>query len=385
VAVDRRLARSLIAATGATAMLGVTIGLTMTLLSLVLEERGYGETEIGFSAAVQFLGIMVFSPFAPRIMRRMGLVRPIALSLVVCAICLASFTLFTSYASWLVIRLIFGGAEALLFVASETWINEAVPARLRGRVVALYGTMLAIGFAAGPLIVKATGTADAAPFVVGTILVLAGLLPLAIGMGMAPTIDEAPNKHVLAVFRALPVAAGSAALFGLLDSGLFSLLAVYGLNIGLEKNDAVQLVTALVSGGIVLQIPIGWLADRVDRAHLLAGCAGLATVLLMILPATVGHGFTIHVVLFGIGGLLGAFWILAMILLGQKYSGSDLATGNVGLTIAYGIGSVTGPALCGYAMELWHPHGLVVPLVALTAAFALFAATRGRTRANEGA
>ena len=383
--VDRRLVRSLIAATGATAMLGVTIGLAMVLLSLVLEQRGFGEIEIGLSAAVQFLGIMGFAPLAPRIMRRLGLVRPIALSLVVCAVCLASFTVFTSYASWLVIRLIFGGAEALLFVASETWINEAVPDRLRGRVVALYGTVLAIGFAAGPLIVKATDTADATPFVVGAILVLAGLLPLAIGIGMAPTFDEAPNKHVLAVFAALPVAAGSAALFGLLDGGLYSLLAVYGLNIGLVKDDAVQLVTALVSGGIVLQIPIGWLADRVDRAHLLAGCAGLGTVLLLILPITVGHGMAIHVVLFGIGGLLGAYWILAMILLGQKYSGGDLAAGNVGLTIAYGIGSVTGPALCGYAMELWRPHGLVVPLAILTAAFALFAATRGRTRSNEGA
>ena len=383
--VDRRLVRSLIAATGATAMLGVTIGLAMVLLSLVLEQRGFGEIEIGLSAAVQFLGIMGFAPLAPRIMRRLGLVRPIALSLVVCAVCLASFTVFTSYASWLVIRLIFGGAEALLFVASETWINEAVPDRLRGRVVALYGTVLAIGFAAGPLIVKATDTADATPFVVGAILVLAGLLPLAIGIGMAPTFDEAPNKHVLAVFAALPVAAGSAALFGLLDGGLYSLLAVYGLNIGLVKDDAVQLVTALVSGGIVLQIPIGWLADRVDRAHLLAGCAGLGTVLLLILPITVGHGMAIHVVLFGIGGLLGAYWILAMILLGQKYSGGDLAAGNVGLTIAYGIGSVTGPALCGYAMELWRPHGLVVPLGILTAAFALFAATRGRTRSNEGA
>ena len=383
--VDRRLVRSLIAATGATAMLGVTIGLAMVLLSLVLEQRGFGEIEIGLSAAVQFLGIMGFAPLAPRIMRRLGLVRPIALSLVVCAVCLASFTAFTSYASWLVIRLIFGGAEALLFVASETWINEAVPDRLRGRVVALYGTVLAIGFAAGPLIVKATDTADATPFVVGAILVLAGLLPLAIGIGMAPTFDEAPNKHVLAVFAALPVAAGSAALFGLLDGGLYSLLAVYGLNIGLVKDDAVQLVTALVSGGIVLQIPIGWLADRVDRAHLLAGCAGLGTVLLLILPITVGHGMAIHVVLFGIGGLLGAYWILAMILLGQKYSGGDLAAGNVGLTIAYGIGSVTGPALCGYAMELWRPHGLVVPLAILTAAFALFAATHGRTRSNEGA
>ena len=87
--VDRRLVRSLIAATGATAMLGVTIGLAMIFLSLVLKKQGFGETEIGFSAAVQFLGIMGFAPLAPRIMRRLGLVRPIALSLVVCAACLA--------------------------------------------------------------------------------------------------------------------------------------------------------------------------------------------------------------------------------------------------------------------------------------------------------
>lgn len=380
---DSRLVRGLIAATGATAMLGATISLAMVLLQVVLHHRGFSESEIGFSAAVQFFGIMGFSPLAPWAIRRIGLFRAIAASLVVCALCLAAFPVFTGYAAWLVIRLIFGGAEALLFVASETWINEAVPDRWRGRVVALYGTMLAVGFAAGPLIVEAAGTTDATPFVIGAIVVLAGLLPLAIGLGTVPVFDDAPSKSPLAVFKALPVAAGSAAMFGLLDGGLFGLLAVYGIEIGFTEDDAPRLVTALVVGGILLQIPIGLLADRIDRNLILAGCAVLSTILLLALPMTVGHGFAIHLALVGLGGLLGSFWILAMTLLGQHYSGGDLAAGNVGLTLAYGLGSVAGPVICGYAMEIWRPHGLVMPLAVMTALFGIFAATRRRGIKNQ--
>jgi MFS family permease len=378
VTVDKNLVRGLVAATGATAMLGATIGLAMVLLSLVLEQRGFSEGEIGLSAAAQFLGIMGFSPLAPWIMRRIGLFRSIAVSLIVCSICLAAFPVFTDYGAWLVIRLIFGGAEALLFVASETWINEAVPERLRGRMVALYGTMLAIGFAAGPLIVSATGTTDATPFYVGAVVVAAGLIPLVIGIGVAPAFDESPSSKPFAVFTALPVAAGSAALFGLLDGGLFGLLAVYGVEIGFTTRDATHLVTALVLGGIVLQIPIGLLADRIDRTLVLTGCAALGTILLIALPVAVDFGWALHLVLLVLGGLLGSFWIMAMTLLGQRYRGADLAAGNVGLTIAYGIGSVTGPVISGYAMEIWHPHGLVVPLAVLTGAFAVFAAGRWR-------
>ena len=49
--------RGLVAAIATAGVFGVTIGLTMPLLALVLEGRGYGETLIGINSAATFVGI----------------------------------------------------------------------------------------------------------------------------------------------------------------------------------------------------------------------------------------------------------------------------------------------------------------------------------------
>ena len=370
--------RGLAAAIVTVAVFGVTIGLAVPLIALVLESRGTGEALIGINSAAQFLGIMLCAPLAPRLIARAGLTRTMLASVVVCAACLALFPALDGYVAWLVIRTVFGAAEGFLFVAAETWINQVIDDRVRARVVAAYATALAAGFATGPLIIAATGIDGPRPFLVGAGVVLAALLPLLLGLGAAPRIAGAPSHGPLALLRLIPVAAASAALFGLLDGGLIALLAVYGVAIGLDTAAAAGLVTTLVVGGIVLQLPIGWLADRTDRARTLAGCATVGTALLLAVPAAVDEPVVLHSLLFVLGGPLGSFWMLAMTALGERFRGPDLAAGNVALTLAYGLGSVAGPALGGIAMEVWPPHGLMAALAAFTAAFAWFALAHAR-------
>jgi MFS family permease len=370
MAMPGRQVRGLIAATSTIAVFGITVGLAVPLLTLVLEKQGYGEGLIGLNAAAQFLGIMGFAPLAPRAIRRFGLFRLMAGCLVICAACLALLPVFNTYGAWLVIRLLFGGAEGLLFVAAETWVNQTVDDRVRGRMVALYGTTLAAGFAVGPLIITVTGIDDSTPFVIGVALVLAGLGPLFLGAGAAPPMVGAPTRGLLAIVRAIPIAVAASLLFGLLDGGLIALLAVYGLAISFDTAGAAQLVTVLVVGGIFLQLPIGWLADRTDRVLVLIGCGFIGAAILAAIPLAT-ETLLLHALLFGLGGLLGSYWTLSMAILGARFQDGDLAAGNVGLTLAYGIGSVAGPAIGGFAMELWRPHGLMVVLAVFSAGFAL--------------
>ena len=67
-AVDRR--RNLIAVTAAMAATSLIYGLSVPLLSLILEDRGVGGTLIGTQAAVQSTAILLISPFLPRFMGR---------------------------------------------------------------------------------------------------------------------------------------------------------------------------------------------------------------------------------------------------------------------------------------------------------------------------
>jgi MFS family permease len=300
-------------------------------------------------------------------------------SLVFCAVCLALLPVFNQYGAWLLIRFLFGGAEGLLFVAGETWINQTIDDRVRGRMVALYGTALAAGFATGPLIISVTGIETDTPFYIGVVLVLAGLGPLILGASAAPPMANPPTRRLWSILGAIPIAAAASVLFGLLDGGLIALLEVYGLAIDLDTAGAAQLVTILVLGGIFLQLPIGWLADRTDRFQVLIGCGFAGAMILAVMPL-VEDRFILHALLFGMGGLLGSFWTLSMAILGANFKDGDLAAGNVGLTLGYGVGSVAGPAIGGFAMELWRPYGLMVVLAVFTLGFAVFGLVHQRRR-----
>ena len=62
------------------------------------------------------------------------------------------------------------------------------------------------------------------------------------------------------------------------------------------------MLTVVLVGGITLQWPIGWLADRVDRYRLIGFVGLICTIGIMFLPVVIEAPFTLYVSLF--------FWTL---------------------------------------------------------------------------
>ena len=155
-------------------------------------------------------------------------------------------------------------------------------------------------------------------------------------------------------------------------------LIFFGLAIGLDTVAAAQLITALVLGAITMQYPIAWLADRSDRRLVLAVCGVVGAAALAAVALLEARAWLLDGLLFVIGGMIGCYWILGMTLVGERFEDADLAGATVGLTIAYGIGSVAGPAFGGLAKEMWGTNGLMLALALVTGAFAVFAIARRR-------
>src|SRR5204862_3428290 len=77
---------------------------------------------------------------------------------------------------WFALRFVFGLGLGTVFVITEAWISRIAPEDKRGRLIGLYGTVLAIGFAGGSGVLGLTGTAGAAPFLAaGALIAIAGL------------------------------------------------------------------------------------------------------------------------------------------------------------------------------------------------------------------
>src|SRR5262249_34371386 len=132
----------------------------------------------------------------------------------------------------------------------------------------------------------------------------------------------------------------------------------YGLRHGLDQSEVLTAVSVFVGGNVVLQIPIGWIADHVSRRGMLLACV-LATIAgAALMPVAVGAGHWLYLVVFFLGGSTFAIYTLGLGLLGDGFPAAQLTVANVAFVMAYQVGGAGGPILAGTAMDALGPEGL---------------------------
>jgi MFS family permease len=288
---------------------------------------------------------------------------------------------FDTLGAWYPLRFALGIGIGILFVVSETWINQITPDEKRGRIMGIYGAVLAAGFATGPVLIRFTGIEGALPFIVAAaVTATAALPPLLFGRD-APALAGRPAGGLGHFLRAAPTAMAGVFLFGFLEGAWGSFLPLYGVRGGLDVGDSALLLSALLAGAIILQIPIGWLADRMDRRRLLMFCAAAAALGGAGLPVAFAAGAVLWLWLFVTGGLAEGVYTASLTILGERFRGPDLAAASAALVMMYSMGSLVGPPVAGAAMDLWDPHGLPLVLAAAGAIYVGFGLWRARRRA----
>jgi MFS family permease len=376
--------RGLLAAIACIALFGVCQGMTHPLFALRLEADGWPSAMVGLSGAMVALASLTLVPFMPPLIRALGLPRFLSLGALFSSAMLLSFPLFENYWAWLGLRYLQGVAAAMLFVGSEIWIVADSEEGSRGRVVGFYATVLSLGFAAGPMILSGVGVDGATPFAVCAALSLICLAPLLTAWGSAPAVggDDRPAIPPLRFLRTDPSVIGAVILFGAVEFGVLALLPVWGVKIGMGREEATFLVSALVLGNVALQIPLGALADRWNRRALLIGCGLTSVVAAVALPMLAEPGWPLWTLLFVWGGLVAGLYTVSLVELGARYRGAELVSANAAVVTGYGLGALAGPLVVGLAMDVVEPHGLSLALGAMATAYLGVAVWRGVKRAR---
>jgi MFS family permease len=259
-----------------------------------------------------------------------------------------------------------------LFVATEFWINRLADEDNRGRYIALYSIALVGGLGAGPLVLQIIGTHGIAPFLAGGAMLLLAIVPVQAVRRTAPRLEPGEHGSVLNVLKIAPAIFGAAAVFGAIDAGMNALLPVYAVRMGYSEAHGALIVTAIAAGAILLQYPIGWLIDHMDRRRLLAICAASGIAGSALTPFAVATPALFYLLLLIWGGVILGIYSTALTLLGERFQGAGLVTANAAFVMAYCMGLLAGPALEGAGLELWDPHGLPTVLGAICAAYLAF-------------
>ncbi|MFN8948325.1 MAG: MFS transporter, partial [Alphaproteobacteria bacterium] len=257
---------------------GLGMGLSLPLFSLLLERNGVSATLIGANVMTGAVAMIIVTPFIPALAARFGTVRFLVACYAIAAACLIGFRAADSLLLWFVFRFVLNAALQGLFVASEVWINQIAPERMRGRLIAIYTAIFSAGFALGPGIIQLLGTQGWAPFIAGSVTMMAALIPLVVvARRLVPVIEHAKAGAMFGFVFSSPSAAGAALCYGAVEACAGAFLAIYAVRQGIAETQSTLLIGALGLGNMLLVPFIGWLADKTDRRHVLIGC-GIACI-----------------------------------------------------------------------------------------------------------
>lgn len=344
-------------------LVGLAFGYTLPLLAIIMERQGIDSTLIGLSAASESVAILFFGPIVPRIIGMLGLKVTMLAAALVGAVTLCALAFTDPLYAWFPLRFVIGGAIFLVLIASDIWVTQGANPTRRGRMVAIYGTTVTGGMAVGSLLVPLVGTEGGVPIYIGAAILAAAILPLLLAYGRVPAMEQVGRLRPFVLISTMPVLFAAVFAFGVIHSGALSLLPVFGLHLGMTVKFSSLLVTAFVVGSILLQFPIGWLADHTNRLHTLIYCTLAGAVASVILPFSIGTDWLMWSSLFMVGGTVASLYIVSLTILGDRYTGGKLAAAVSLVAMTYAAGSTLGPAVSGGAIDAWDPFGLNLVII----------------------
>jgi MFS family permease len=350
--------RALLPVFAACAAIGLQAGAGLPLVPLALEQQGHDKLTIGVVSAAWAVGMLAFGTRIPYVAARLGAVPAIVGSVVIGSLITVSYTLVSGPVAWFALSFVHGIVAGVPWVVTEIWMNVVVEEKQRGRVMGVYAMLVAGGLALGPLVLQVVGVYGPVPFLACAVLALLVAVPLLPYWKSAPAIEHHRDSGFMVVIAAAPLALFAAFACGLGEQVAFSFLPVYAVGAGVSAETGALWLSTFVIGNVILQWPIGWMADHFDRRAVLAGCTLASAVLVMLLSAVSAQSLAVIAVIGLWGGLSFAIYPVGLALLGQRFGDGDIARANTAFSMLYILGGLVGRPLAGAAMDAVGDPGL---------------------------
>ena len=370
-----------------TALVYVGAGVLATLLPLRFAAQGLTPTVIGILAAAEEIGFLVGCLYAHRIIAPVGPERAYAAFAGMKAVAILALHFAVGVPFVALIRLLIGFNAAGLAVIVESWLNALVSNEQRGRVLTIYVLVVGLFYGSGQLLGENLNVRGPEFLFLAAIATTLALVPMAGIEVRAPALPHKVELRILKALRTSPVSVLACLLNGLILSAFMTTGPLFGEKIGFSQPQIVVLMACVSLGGLLLQWPIGYVSDKIDRLYALiglgAGTLAVAAALLMVDRHT---PFMLLALLFGaFGGLAESLYAVGVAHANDRAESVDYVALSSTLLFVWALGAAIGPVVGSLAMQLTRPGALFVYAIVLSLPFTLFAIWRLRRRKLERA
>lgn len=335
---------------------GFSQGMLLPLISVIFEQNGVSSTINGLHATGLYIGVLLISPFLEQPLRKFGYKPIILIGGATVFISLMLFPLWQSIWFWFALRLIIGVGDQALHIATQTWVTSSSERSSLGKSMAIYGLSFSMGFAVGPLMVSLLTISQALPFILSSVLcLLAWSFVFFVKNERPERLKGNPSEEGWKRYKTTIIVAWVAFLgpfvYGFLESSLNALFPVYALRNNFNGNLVPIMLSLFTLGGILTQIPLGMLGDKIGRRKiLLVGFLGSSVI--FFIASLVEHSeWSVLVCFFLAGTMVSSVFSQGISYMADLTPKRLLPTGNLLCGIAFSIGSLIGPVVGGVFIE----------------------------------
>ena len=357
-------------------------GMQGTLLGIRGAIEDFSTTQMSIVMACYFVGFLFGSRMAPEMIRRVGHVRVFAALGSMISAVLILYAAAPHWIAWALMRVLIGFSFSGVYITAESWLNNASTNETRGQALSLYLIVQMIGIIAAQVLLNVGDPSGYILFVIPSVLVSLAFTPILLSVAPAPAFDSTRRMTFKQLYATSPLGCVGIFLLGAIFSAQFGMASVWGTQAGLSVRDLSIFVAMIYVGGLVLQFPIGWLSDRMDRRTLILALSfiGAAAVMLPVLfPLSFWALTTVGMLM---GGISNPLYSLILAYVNDYLDQSDMAAASAGLIFINGLGAISGPMLTGWLMGAIGPSGFflfMAIIFAILTAYAAWRMTRRRT------
>jgi len=352
-------------------MLGA--GLQGTLLGLRATIEGFPTPVTGLVMSCYYVGYLLGTLIAPRLLRRIGHVRVFAAFAALASVAALVHASWVHPLPWGAMRLISGLCFAGIYVVAESWLNHRATRTNRGRLLAVYMLVLYVGLGAAQFLLVLASPQTAAPFMMVSALISLAMVPIVASAQQTP---EPAVPHPVSyrdLYRNSPLGLVAVAVSGMISSIIFSMGPVYARLNGSGTRGVAAFMAVSILAAVLTQYPVGRLSDRMDRRTVIATVCTLATLAagaiaaLGPLPRPV---FLLLAALFSGSAL--TLYSLAVSHVNDKLEPAQMVAASSALLLMNGMAAAAGPALTGSLIAAFGPRAYFATLATLTGALTVF-------------
>ena len=365
-------------------LLMVGNGLQGTLLGVRGGIEGFSTFDMSIVMSAYFAGFLGGSRLAPEMIRRVGHVRVFAALASFISAILILYPAFAHPVAWALGRVVIGFCFSGVYVTAESWLNNSADNTNRGKTLSVYMIVQMFGIVCAQVLLVMGDAGGYALFIVASVLVSISFAPILLSISPTPAFETTKPMPLKTLIKTSPLGCFGMFLLGGVFSAQFGMSAVYGMAAGLTIVQISMFVSSIYVGALLMQYPIGWFSDYIDRRVVILIVAAVGGAMSLV-GFLFDHYFgALLVAAFVIGGTSNPLYSLLIAYTSDYLEADDMAAASGGLIFINGMGAIMGPLVTGWMMDVFGTQAFFMVIAILMLTLTGYAGYRMTQRSRDG-